>query len=96
LEQFYGVHGLVKRPTIALVFYVTTLLTVVPDIDTYGDTLAQKDASRVTPVGRGECGSRGRGCQPRSRAAPGKKRPAGTTTGLRATSPAVLGRPGVA
>ena len=49
----------------------------------------------MTPAVRGECGSRGRGCQPRSRAAPGKKRPAGTTTGLRATSPAVLGRPGV-
>ena len=49
----------------------------------------------MTPVGRGECGSRGRGCQPRSRAAPGKKRPAGTTTGPRATSPAALGRPGV-
>ena len=49
----------------------------------------------MTPAERGECGSRGRGCQPRSRAAPGQKRPAGTTTGLRATSPAVLGRPGV-
>ena len=72
-------------------------MTIVPDIVTYRceSNLALKGRRRVTPAVRGECGSRGRGCQPRSRAAPGKKRPAGTTTGLRATSPAVLGRPGV-
>ena len=49
---------------------------------------------RVTPAERGECGSRGWGCQPRSRAAPGRKRPAGMTTGLRVIPPAAPGRPG--
>jgi hypothetical protein len=74
--------------------FVAVLLTLVPTIDTYGDTLAQKDASRVTPVGRGEVGSRGRGCQPRSRAAPGQNARPALRPVCGDKTPAALGRQG--
>jgi hypothetical protein len=49
----------------------------------------------VTPIGRGECGSRGRGCHPRSRAAPGQNARPARRPACGLITPAALGRPGV-
>ena len=59
------------------------LLTYVPTIATYGDTLAQKDASRVTPVGQGRGRFPRAGLSASLPGGSGPKRPAGITTGLR-------------
>src|SRR5580698_7140574 len=57
--------------------------------------LALKGRRRVTPAVRGECGSRGRGCHPRSRAAPGQNARPARRPACGLITPAALGRPGV-
>ena len=57
--------------------------------------LALKGRRRVTPAERGECGSRGRGCHPRSRAAPGQNARPARRPACGLITPAALGRPGV-
>ena len=70
-------------------------LTIVPVTVTSpaNQILPRKDACRRQTGRWGECGSRGRICSPLPGGS-GPKRPAGIMTGLRATSPAVLGGPG--
>ena len=57
--------------------------------------LAHKGRRRVTPAERGECGSRGRGCHPCSRAAPGQNARPARRPACGLITPAALGRPGV-